>query len=154
MQHSKYNIIFLFVLAACVSSPSGDIDLSCFEGKEWCRKSNRKFVTWGSVHNLNDTGLPYCCYLYKESLEKFMDSPSVDICFIIDANARDSTEAKRMLEGWCFKNYVFTYSTPRFFSLAKRQGVKAISYMFTKEGKVIELTNPTLPNFKRLMEEQ
>jgi len=149
-------VLLIIVIFSCIATSCSQktkrFDFGAFESKGLSVKGNKKYLTWVNVHNKDYTGMRFFCNMYSKPLEPYINSQSVDVVFLIDADAKDSLEINEKLKKWCFQKYIVTYKTPDFFKLAKKQGVKGVSYLFDKDGFEIALTNPSYSNFKKLME--
>ena len=148
---------FLSIILFCQSCKEKQekFDFSCFVDAGMTDDNSKKFLTYINVHGGEYSGLEFVCDMYVKPIKPYMDSQTLDILFLIDAPANDSLRLKKYLKNWCFCNYIVTYNTPdfHFFKESRQYNIKGISYLFDKNGEVIDLTNPSMPNFHTLMKE-
>lgn len=127
-------------------------DFTPFEEKGWSHKNSIKYLTYIS-YRPNDSAYLYApCFLEYKGLKPYLNSPKHDILFVIETNPKDTVFLKKHLKSkkWCYEKFLVVYETPEFFKKVK--GVKGISYIFDNDGKVIALSNPSLKNFKTIMD--
>ncbi|TVR43330.1 MAG: hypothetical protein EA394_01320 [Bacteroidia bacterium] len=120
-------------------------------------KSNKKLLMYINLHHPSSyqmEGLEFSCMMGMPHLLKpYIESEHHDVLFLIDVPEAKLDRLKERLDDWCFDSgYLITHSTPPFFKLARTQGVKWVSCLFDKNGLYIAHTNPSMPNFRKLMD--
>lgn len=146
-------LILSIPLISCERFTPKYFDFAEFEEKGLAKPGNKKFLSYLIVNRHDVSGIDMECMMGRpQALYPYIDNPNVDVLFLIEVPEKDKEFIEAYLQKWCFKDYLITHKTPDFFKLAKRNKIKGISYMFNKNGKVIALTNHTMPNFKKLME--
>lgn len=125
------------------------MDFTPFEEMGWIRADNNKYLIYTSFHPSYPDYLYFSCDMEYQKLKPYLDSPDIDILVLIKCAKKDTLALQDYLKSdrWCYDKYVITHKTPELF-----KGFMGASYLFDKNGKVIALTNPSLPNFKKLME--
>lgn len=147
-------LVFLSVGLSCKRNLPEDFDFSDFIERGLANANNKKFLTYLIVSRNDFSGLEMTCMLgIPKALEPYILSPSHDVLFLIEVPEEDKDFILDYLKEWCFEDYLLTSKTPEFFKIAKKNQVKGISYLFDKRGRLIALTNPSLPNFKDIMDE-
>lgn len=145
------------MLASCERNNEKEFfDFTDFQQAGMANESNIKLLIYINLHNSDfskSTGLEFSCMMgMPKQLKPYIDSKTHDVLFLIDTPEDKIDLLKERLEGWCFdRDYLIVHSTPPFFKKARRNGVQWLSCLFNKDGVFVDLTNPSLPNFKKLM---
>lgn len=133
-------------------------DFSEFSQAGMSHSPNKKLLIYINLHDAQiskSTGLDFSCSMgLPHQLKPYIESENHDVLFLIDTPEDKLDWLNERLENWCFdRDYLITFSTPSFFMEARKQRVQWISILFDKNGLYIDHTNPSLSNFRKLMEQ-
>ena len=148
-------IIPLFFFSCKKETAVQYVDFSNFAKHGWSRPSTKKFVTWINLRTCNLSSLNFFKDVYQGKisstwkLDDYYNSNKVDVLFLVEASIEDSAWVKKALKDWPFPHSLLTYDGQQFFHPYRNCG--GLSFIFDKDGKFIAETNPSMPNFKRLM---
>ncbi len=143
---------FLPLLVSCQQSNEiRGFDFSEFEKAGLTSPDRNKFLTYIKATKNNMDGFTFVCQMYTKDVTPYLESPNVDVLFLIYADKKDLMTLRTYLENWCFSKYIITHKTPAVFNPVKYPDVKGISFYYDKLGNEVALTNPSQPNFHRLM---
>lgn len=153
------NILFLliniiFVLLVIISSCGKKnkrykFDLSPFEARGWINEKNLKYLTYIRLVHGQPNDFFFFCNMEKDKLEKYKLSGKLDIIYLIKVdNKKDTVLLNKLIndERWCYENYIVTFDKIDFFGANV-----GVAYLLDTEGYVIEMTNPSLPSFKKII---
>jgi len=148
---------FFILLVSCGrNNEENYFDFSKFEQAGMAQNSNNKLLIYINLHNTTGSrpmGMDFSCEMgMPHQLKPYIISNNHDVLFLIDTPKEKLSWLKDRLADWCFdKDYLIVHATPSFFRKARRQGVHWVSCFFSKDGIFIDYTNPSMPNFKKLM---
>ncbi|MDD3569228.1 MAG: hypothetical protein PHT92_12595 [Bacteroidales bacterium] len=143
-------ILLLSITLAGCTKQVDSFDFTPFKEKGWVGENSKKYLTFIRFNPSKPGYLFFSCDLEYNKLKPYFNSPNLDILFLIKTNVKDTAVLNKYLasDRWCYEKYIVTFKEPDLF----RRDI-GISYLFDKNGKIIALTNPSLKNFKKLVEE-
>ncbi len=149
--------LFAFIMLNSCTKEKDFFDFYEFEQAGMAHKSNKKLLMYINLHTsglYEMEGLEFSCMMGMPGLLKpYIESEHHDVLFLIDVPEDKLDRLKERLNDWCFDSgFLITHTTPPFFKLARTQGVKWVSCLFDENGQYIAHTNPSMPNFRKLMD--
>jgi hypothetical protein len=139
--------LLVFLVTSCKESNKQQFDFTIFEEANFTSPAKKKFLTYINTSGNRFDTFEMIDHMYFPGLSQYMDSPDVDILFLVYAEKDNLNAVKEYLETWRFGKYIVHDKEKWPFN----NKVYGISYIYDKCGKEIALTNPSVPGFHKLM---
>jgi hypothetical protein len=106
------------------------------------------FYTHLNANNNDQYGtLNHTKQFYSSTLDLYKGSPNHIIVFYVEAVNSDTSAIRDFFEEWGYQSIYISKTKNK-----NDSGIIAISYILNSRGEILHCTNPSLSNFKQLMD--
>lgn len=143
-----FSLLLILITSSCSRNEERTIDISMFNLGDSLKPETKIFYTHLNASNNDQHGtLNHTKKFYSSTLDLYKGSPNHIIFFYVEAVNSDSSAIRDFFEEWGYQNIYISKTKNK-----NDSGIIAISYILNSRGKILHCTNPSLSNFKQLMD--
>ena len=143
-----FSLLLIFITSNCSRKKERTIDISMFNLGDNLNPETKIFYTHLNANNNDQYGtLNHTKKFYSSTLGLYKGSPNHIIVFYVEAVKSDTSAIRNFFEEWGYQSVYISKTTKM-----NDSGITAISYILNNRGEILHCTNPSLSNFKQLMD--
>lgn len=143
-----FSLLLIIITTNCSRNEERTLDISMFNLGDKLKPETKIFYTHLNANNNDQYGtLNHTKKFYSSTLDLYKGSPNHIIVFYVEAVNSDTSAIRDFFEEWGYQSIYISKTKNK-----NDSGIIAISYILNSRGEILHCTNPSLSNFKQLMD--